>query len=237
MPIIDKMNINNSLYNLAGGGGTSYIAGPGIAISDTGVISVVATGLSEGDIALIEFYINNNSEMYYMRQAIADGAARFAKWDSEKGSFVLRDEVWSSEGLWSSIRQTSSEITQTVGRKINDILDDSEFQGRIAASVVSQTADEFEITFGNLNELTETLSDVKRQFKFDEDGLRIAAGPITSEGSYTMITEDGMKIISDGVVVAEASGSRFRCNNGFGVDDWIIEKGTTASTLLFYREN
>ncbi len=54
--------------------------------------------------------------------------------------------------------------------------------------------------------------------------------------SYTSFQGDGMSIYVDEVKVAEATASRFNCNQGLGVQDWVIQQDSNGNTLNFFRK-
>ncbi len=54
--------------------------------------------------------------------------------------------------------------------------------------------------------------------------------------SYTSFQGDGMSIFVEGTKVAEATASRFNCNAGLGVQDWVIQQDSNGTTLNFFRK-
>ena len=66
--------------------------------------------------------------------------------------------------------------------------------------------------------------------------VRVTNQDSTSPTSYTSFKGDGMRIYVEGEQVAEATATRFECDKGLGVQDWAIEQGSSANTLLFYRK-
>lgn len=55
--------------------------------------------------------------------------------------------------------------------------------------------------------------------------------------AYTSFKGDGMRIYVDDELVAEATRNRFNCNEGLGVQDWVIEHGENAAVLMIYRRS
>jgi hypothetical protein len=75
---------------------------------------------------------------------------------------------------------------------------------------------------------------------FQVDGaaseVRVTNQDSESPTSYTSFKGDGMRIYVEGEQVAEATARRFECDKGLGVQDWAIEQGASANTLIFYRK-
>ncbi len=237
MPTIDKMRINNNLYNLAGGGGggISYIPGYGINIDpDTGEISWNSEAApSDADIEALRQYLettktqitgilddlpNKFTTFSYVQTKINDGMA------------AVEAGAWSSENIWSKIEIMPDEITNTV----RGYVDSPGYIDTVAESVWAQTQDEFSAQFNRLNQISGEMEQYGQAISITpDDGVKITAAE--DSDNYTRITNEGMEIISDGEVVARASGKKFSCIGGFMIDDWAIENGSSSATLLFYR--
>lgn len=66
--------------------------------------------------------------------------------------------------------------------------------------------------------------------------VRITNQSSETPTSYTSFKGDGMRIYVDSVAVAEATVNRFNCNQGLGVQDWVIQQESEGTTLNFFRK-
>ena len=66
--------------------------------------------------------------------------------------------------------------------------------------------------------------------------VRITNQSSETPTSYTSFKGDGMRIYVDSQAVAEATVNRFNCNQGLGVQDWVIQQDSNGTTLNFFRK-
>ena len=235
MAVISKMNINATPYDLAGRGNMSYIAGDGINIDANGVISLVlgSEGVTPAQLeALKQEFAQSTLAITGDLNTLTGQFNSYAFITTQLQGKVasIEAKAWSSEGIWAKIDIMPSEISSTV----HGYVDSSEYRDRIAQSVWTQTQNEFNAEFERLNKVSGEMEKYGQAISITpSDGVKITAAEDST--TYTKVTNTGMEIWSDGDLVATATGKRFSCLGGFGVDDWIIEKGKSADTLVFYR--
>ena len=240
MAKIEKMRINNDLYDLAGsggGGGIIYIPGTDIEISPDGVISFIGHYSSEGDISkLREQLAQNQATVVGMINETNDGlsAAAATIHRLSEGIPEILNIVYMNTSevgrLSSRIDQLPTMISSTVSAELSD----SEFRKSIATSVLTQTVDAFEFKFKQLDAANSELQAIGNVTEITQEGIILSAAG--NPDNSTTISNDGVSIKVNGNVVAEAKGTRFTCKNGFGIDDWIIVK-QGDNNLVFYRGN
>lgn len=66
--------------------------------------------------------------------------------------------------------------------------------------------------------------------------VRITNQSSETPTSYTSFKGDGMRIYVDSQAVAEATVNRFNCNQGLGVQDWVIQQDSNGTTLNLFRK-
>ena len=224
MAKIEKMRINNDLYDLAGsggGGGIIYIPGTDIEISPDGVISFIGHYSSEGDISkLREQLAQSQATVVGMINETNDGlsaAAATLHALSSEGIPYIQNLVYMNTSevgrLSSRIDQLPTMISSTVSAELSD----SEFRKSIATSVLTQTVDAFEFKFKQLDAANSELQAIGNVTEITQEGIILSAAG--NPDNSTTISNDGVSIKVNGNVVAEAKGTRFSCINGFGIDD------------------
>lgn len=74
------------------------------------------------------------------------------------------------------------------------------------------------------------------QVRSEQSDVIVTNQSTDEPSSYTSFQGDGMSIYVDGTKVAEATASRFNCNAGLGVQDWVIQQDSNGTTLNFFRK-
>lgn len=93
---------------------------------------------------------------------------------------------------------------------------------------------------GLIDLMGESVNEMERNmihFQVDaaKSEVRVTNQDTYTPDTYTSFKGDGMRIYVEDELVAEATAQRFNCNEGLGVQDWVIEHGEDAAVLMIYR--
>lgn len=132
-----------------------------------------------------------------------------------------------------TVGDTKSSLSKTLVTTIEEVQNTKDKLSSVNIKVNQQDG-----SLGILAQQVEGTNNKLIHFQIDSSNEEVRVSNQSTERptSYTSFKSDGMRIFVDNVNVAEATASRFNCNQGLGVQDWVIQQDSNGNTLNFFRK-